>query len=183
MPNLETFNHLIGISVLLTQVIALALFGLYFLRNEKNFMAFSAFMGRWGLWLAFFVSLFATIMSLAYSDYFGLVPCSLCWFQRMLLFPQVILFLMAAAKKDIYIADYSIVLSVIGAAISLYQHYIQMTGESPLPCPVSGGDCVKRFLFEFNYITIPLAAFSAFALLFVLMLYVRARPRASRSFS
>ncbi len=173
---LESLNYLVALGAVGMQVLAVALFALFFVR--KDFPRLERLVGEWGLWAAFALTLFSVVMSLVYSEYFGITPCSLCWFQRIFLYPQTILFLMAAWKRDRYIADYSIVLSVLGGAVALYQHYIQMVGESPLPCPAGGGDCVKRFLFEFGYVTFPLVSFSLFALLIVLMLYVRNRRSA-----
>ena len=173
--SIDSLNFLVALGTVGMQVLAVVLFALYFLRNDPKFSPIAAFVSRWGLWFSVLLTFVSVVMSLVYSEYFGLIPCSLCWFQRIFLYPQLFLFLMAAWKKDSYIADYSIVLSVFGGAIALYQHYIQMVGESPLPCPAGGGDCVKRFLFEFGYITFPLVAFSAFALLIVVMLFVRNR--------
>lgn len=95
------------------------------------------------------------------------------------MYPQAVLFAIALFIKDAKAALYSIWLSVFGAGIALYQHYLQMGGHDVLPCPASGaGDCAKRFLFEFGYVTFPLVAFSLFVFLIVLMLFVRRRARA-----
>jgi disulfide bond formation protein DsbB len=171
---LETLNFWVALGTVGMQILAVALFALYFLRNTAPGLA--AFVSKWSLCLGFLLSLFSIGMAVYYSDFLGIIPCSLCWYQRVFLFPQAVLFAVALFKKEAArIADYSIVLSVFGALVALYQHYIQMVGESPLPCPASGGDCVKRFLFEFGYITFPLVAFSAFALLIALMLFARKR--------
>lgn len=174
---LETLNFWVALGTVGMQILALALFALFFVR--KDFSALSAWVARWALPAAFLLTLFSIGMAIYYSDFLGIIPCSLCWYQRIFLFPQAVLFVVALFKKEAArIADYSIVLSIFGGIVALYQHYIQMVGESPLPCPASGGDCVKRFLFEFGYITFPLVAFSAFALLIALMLFARRRSEA-----
>ncbi|OGG60165.1 hypothetical protein A2765_01155 [Candidatus Kaiserbacteria bacterium RIFCSPHIGHO2_01_FULL_56_24] len=132
-------------------------------------------MSKRGLLIALVVSVLATILTLFYSDVLGFEPCPLCWWQRIFLFPQVILFGMAFWKKDAYIAEYSIVLSIFGFGVALYQHALQMFGEGSLPCPATGVSCAQRILFEFGYITFPMLAVTAFAFLIVLMLFVRAR--------
>lgn len=178
MLTLEALNYLIALGTIGMQVLSVALLVLFILRKNPALAGVSHFVGSWGLWAALLLSLAGALLSLVYSEYFGIAPCSWCWFQRIFLYPQLVLFALAAYKKDYYIADYSIVLSVLGAAVALYQHYLQMGGASVLPCPASGvGDCAKRFLFEFNYITFPLVAFSTFALLFVIMLFVRAKSQ------
>ena len=172
MPPFESLNHLVGLGTIGMQILAAMLLILFFARRQ--FPALSGFVEKWGLWFSLFLTLVSAAMAIYYSDFLGIVPCSWCWYQRVFLFPQAVLFAVALYKKEAArIADYSIWLSLFGAAIALYQHYIQIAGESPLPCPVSGGDCVKRFLFEFGYITFPLVSFSVFALLIIVMLYLR----------
>lgn len=173
MP-LETLNYWVALGTVGMQALAVLLLGLFFAR--KQFPSLAAFVERWALPFALLLTLISVGMAVYYSDGIGIVPCGLCWWQRIFLFPQAVLFAAALFKKEAArIADYSIWLSLFGGAIALYQHYIQIVGESPLPCPVSGGDCVKRFLFEFGYITFPLVAFSVFALLIILMLFARKR--------
>lgn len=170
---LETLNHLIGIGTLLAQIAAASLLVLYVLKEPRT----QKYVGMLALPLAFLVTLGSVIMTLVYSDYFGIAPCFLCWYQRIALYPQLVLFAIAWLVKDTRIWLYSIALSAFGVFVSLYQHYLQMGGTSALPCPASGGDCAQRFLFEFDYITFPLASFTLFALLIILMLFYRRAPQ------
>jgi disulfide bond formation protein DsbB len=126
----------------------------------------------YGLAIAFFVTTGGTISALVYSEYFGFIPCGLCWLQRIFLFPQVFMLAGAIFYKDTLYARYGIMLSVTGLIIGLYQHYLQMGGSELVRCPVAGvgSDCAKRFMFEFGFITFPLL--SAIAFLFLTVLYV-----------
>ncbi|MBX9765581.1 hypothetical protein K2X83_02980, partial [Patescibacteria group bacterium] len=82
--------------------------------------------------------------------------------------------------KDMRAAWYSIWLSVFGAAVALYHHYMQVSENSGLPCPASGIDCGKRYIYEFDYVTFPLVAFSAFVFIIILMFFVLDRERKSK---
>ncbi len=124
----------------------------------------------YGLLSAFILTTGSTVMGFVYSDVFGFVPCGLCWLQRVFLFPQVILLGMAIYYKDKAVARYGIVLSSLGTIIALYQHYLQVGGSSFLPCPASGGDCAKRYFYEFDFLTFPLM--SAFVFVFLIILYM-----------
>jgi disulfide bond formation protein DsbB len=166
---LETLNHLIGFGTVAAQAATVLLLVLFIIREPRT----QKYLGMLALPLAFVVTLGSVIMTLVYSDYFGIVPCWLCWYERVALYPQVLLFALAWWRKDAGVWLYSIALSLFGVVVSLYQHYLQMGGTSSLPCPASGGDCAQRFLFEFDYITFPLASFTLFALLIVLMLFYR----------
>jgi disulfide bond formation protein DsbB len=122
------------------------------------------------LWMSFIVALTATLGSLYYSEIVGYEPCKLCWFQRILMYPQVVIFGMAIWKKDKHISSYALALSGIGALIAGY-HYLLQRGIAPATsCSAVGAsvDCSQTFVMEFGYITIPVMAFTGFVLLVLL---------------
>jgi disulfide bond formation protein DsbB len=163
------------------QAATVALLSVYVFRKNPLSEFIGNLAGKYGILIGFVFSLFALVMSLVYSEYFGIDPCGLCWLQRVFMYPQTVLFGVALFIKDTKVALYSIWLSVLGAVIALYQHYLQMGGTDVVPCPATGaGDCAKRFLFEFGYVTFPLVAFSLFAFLIILMLFVMRRSNASQ---
>jgi len=114
------------------------------------------FVHKYALWLGFGLSMVAIVGSLLYSDLVGFAPCTLCWWQRIFIYPQAILFLVAIIKKDRSVFDYALPLSIAAFIISLYQSYSNFSGTSILPCTASGGECSKIFVLEYGYITIPL---------------------------
>lgn len=177
MYPVETYNHILGLATFALEVLTLGLLALYFLRSKfPDLAAVGALIEKWGLLLAFLSAFGAMTTALFYSEILGFVPCGLCWLMRIFMFSQVPVFALAVYKRDRGIADYSILLSIFGIAVGLYQHYLQMGGASVLPCPASGGgDCAQRFLFELDYITFPLMGVSLFAFIIVLMLFVRGR--------
>lgn len=174
-PLVSNLNFLLASATLLSQVLFAVLVLAYFLRkNNSTLNSFFQVTTKYALPFAFLLALGATILSLIYSEVFGFIPCGLCWMQRVFLYPQVILLGMAWRKKDSKIADYIIALSILGAIYALDQHFLQMGISSGLPCPASGeGDCAKRILFEFNYITFPLMSFTAFIWQIGLMMLLR----------
>ncbi len=128
--------------------------------------AFARFFTDKALLVGFIVSLLATAGSLIYSDILHFEPCKLCWFQRIFMYPQVILMGIALIRKDYSMKIYGFVMSAIGAAIALY-HYIGQFGGVTLPCSALGQSvsCSDKFITHFGYITIPMMAFSAFLLM------------------
>jgi disulfide bond formation protein DsbB len=170
-------NYLVALGTIALQAVTAVLLVLYFFRTHPVVAPLANFIGTWGVTVGFLLALFGVAMSLVYSEYFGVVPCGLCWFQRIFLYPQAVIFGLALIIKDAKAWAYGLWLSIIGAAVSLYHHYMQIGGGSDLPCPASGGDCGKRFIYEFDYVTFPLVAFSMFAFIIVLMLFVRARAK------
>lgn len=179
--SVETLNFLLTLVTIALQIGAGTLLIIFLVR--KKFLQLDEFqkiLSSCAIPAAFFLALASAGMTLYYSEVLGFIPCGLCWLQRIFLYPQVIILGIAWWKKERSIADYSIALSVIGLMIALYQHYLQMGGESVLPCPASGaGDCAQRILFEFGYITFPLMSFTVFFALIVLMIYVRPKKETS----
>ncbi|MEK7658799.1 MAG: disulfide oxidoreductase [Patescibacteria group bacterium] len=129
------------------------------------------FFAKHALSFSLLVALIATLGSLFYSEIAGYDPCKLCWFQRILMYPQVILIGIAWLKKDYGIVLYSIVLSSLGALIAGYHYLLQIGIASSIGCSAVGYsiNCAQRFVMQFGYITIPMMAFTAFLLIISFM--------------
>ena len=184
MLSAETLNFWLALGTVAMQVGTVALFALFFLRKRiAGFEGLVAFVRTWGMWLGLMIALFASALTLYYSEILGFPPCPLCWWQRVFLYPQVALFALALWRKERLIADYSIALSVVGLGFALYHHALQILPSGSLPCPAEGTvSCAQRFIFEFGYITFPMMAATLFAFLIALMLFVRT-PKYRSSFS
>ena len=61
--------------------------------------------------------------SLYFSEVADFMPCTLCWYQRIAMYPLVLLLGIAAFRRDRAIRLYVVPLAVVGAAISIY-HYL-----------------------------------------------------------
>lgn len=132
------------------------------------------FIGKHAILFGFLISVAALVGSLLYSNVIGFEPCELCWWQRIFIYPQAVLFLVALFKKDNGVFKYSIPLSVMGAVVALYHTYIQLGGTtSVLPCTATGAACAKVFVLQFGYITIPTMSLTILAYLLLLALIKR----------
>jgi disulfide bond formation protein DsbB len=134
----------------------------------------------WGyeLWLAFVVAAVATAGSLFFSEIAHFVPCELCWYQRICMYPLSILTLFAALVNDHRSARYLLPFPVIGAAISSY-HLLVENGvvEQTQACLISApGGCATKWINEFGYVTIPTLALTSFALVFAFLLLAAFEP-------
>ncbi len=113
-------------------------------------------LGRHTLWAGFLISLVAVCGSLFYSEIVGFEPCVLCWWQRVFLYPQVILFAIALWRRDRGIFKYSVALALCAGVVALYHSYVYMGGTSLLPCTALGGACSKVYVYAFHgLVTIP----------------------------
>ena len=125
--------------------------------------------------LGFFASLFAMLISLIYSDYLGQAACGLCWFQRVFIYSQVVLFAVAYVKNDLKIFTYTFYLSIVGGAIALYHEYIQLGYSELIPCPVVSTtvDCAKPTFLSFGFVTFPFMSITLFLFLILLAISVK----------
>ncbi len=125
------------------------------------------------LWMGFGVATVATLGSLYLSEVAHLVPCKLCWFQRIFMYPLVIVLGVAAWRRDASVRLTTVLLSVIGAAIAVYHYAIQrypsLGGGS---CDASA-PCSAAYIWQWNFVSIPYMAASAFGLILVLMFALR----------
>ncbi len=175
---IDSLNQLLGTGVLGLQVVTVALFAAIMLRKRFAVMGdVIRQVGAVALPAAFVVTLVASGLTLYYSEILGFEPCPLCWWQRVFLYPQVILLALALFGRKAGVAAMSIALSVIGLAFAVYHHALQMLPSGTLPCPAAGPSCAQITLLEFGYITYPLMAATIFAFVIVLVLARRATLR------
>ena len=129
--------------------------------------------GLWGyeLWAAFVVSSIATGGSLFFSEIAGFVPCELCWYQRICMYPLSIITLLAAIRGDFRVARYLLPLPVVGASISVYHILVEngVVGQSSACLVSAPGGCATKWINQFGYLTIPTLALTAFVLLIELL--------------
>jgi len=179
MYPVESINYWLSLGTILLELVTIALAGVFLARRRVRACADIAHsVETWALPLTFVTSLTASALSLFYSEILGFPPCPLCWWQRIFLYPQVILFGFALFTRDRMVALYSMTLSSFGAAVALYHHLLQVLPSGSLPCPAEGTvSCAQRFIFEFGYVTFPMMAFSLFAFLIVLMLFALTATR------
>src|SRR5579863_9175209 len=135
------------------------------------FRAVRAVLWGYELWAAFVISSVATGGSLFFSEIAGFVPCELCWYQRICMYPLSIITLLAAIRGDYRIARSLLPLPLVGACVSIY-HLLVENGviAQSSACLVSApGGCATKWINEFGYVTIPTLALTAFVLLIELL--------------
>jgi disulfide bond formation protein DsbB len=124
------------------------------------------------LWIGFVAAFVATAGSLYFSEAAHFIPCKLCWFQRVSMYPLVLLALLAL-RHDRRAAQYLLPLPLVGLCIAAWHMLVErgVIAEAQ-SCAISApGGCATRWIEELGYITIPTLAATAFALIaFVLAL-------------
>jgi disulfide bond formation protein DsbB len=130
------------------------------------------------LWLVFLVSSIATGGSLFFSEVAGFVPCELCWYQRICMYPLSIVSLLAALADDRRVARYLLPLPLVGAGVSVYHLLVEngVVKQSQICLLSAPGGCATKWIEEFGYVTIPTLALTGFALALAFLLLAAVSP-------
>jgi disulfide bond formation protein DsbB len=136
--------------------------------------AFVGSVGPDALWVAWVVALTCTLGSLYYSEVAHFIPCKLCWYQRICMYPLSVFLLVAALRRSTQIARAALPLMVIGGAISAYHYLIERVPSlaGSASCDPTA-PCTIVWVWRFHYISIPMMALSGFALIAVAVLVAR----------
>lgn len=134
-------------------------------------------LGTGWIWLsaAWCVALVSTVAALFIGEVMGMMPCQLCWYQRILMFPLALILGMAAFASDRRGTIYAMPLALGGVAVSGY-HTALIAGWVPqwwIPCGV-GPSCSDQKLVILGDIQIPWLSLLAFtAIVALLLVYLR----------
>lgn len=133
-------------------------------KNKRKVLVKS--LGKRAMGLALIVAAGASLGSLFFSEVMGLVPCQLCWYQRILMYPQVIMLGVALKQKRKYSWE-SVIAASIGAMTSAYHYLLQRSAVPNYFCNAVGysESCSNVFEMTYGYITIPLMALTAFVMI------------------
>jgi len=136
------------------------------LKVNKNYFAYAA----WGAALA------AMAGSLYFSEVLNLTPCVLCWYQRILMYPLVIIIPVGILGTEKKFYRYVLPFSILGMTVALYHYllYIGVIAENFSPCS-NGVSCTARLIEWFGFINIPLLSLASFAIITLSMLFYRNR--------
>jgi disulfide bond formation protein DsbB len=115
------------------------------------------------LWVAWALAAIATGGSLFFSEYANFIPCELCWFQRINMYPLSVILLVAALRRDRRAGPlYACVFPFVGAGIAAFHIYVENNPSAePSGCKL-GASCATKWINQFGYVTIPTLSLTAF---------------------
>lgn len=123
---------------------------------------------------AWILALLSVAGSLFFSEVMELPPCVLCWYQRIAMYPLVLIIGIGIISKDGRWKVYALPLALIGLAIAAYHNliYYGVIPESLTPC-TQGVSCSERQIEWFGFVTIPLMGLLSFLMISVFLLIHR----------
>ncbi len=128
------------------------------------------------IFICWIVASVSTLGSLFFSEIMEFPPCALCWYQRIFMFPLVIILLIGLFPFDKSIIKYALPLALVGWCFAFY-HYLLYSGfipESIQPCS-QGVACSETYLDLFGFLTIPMLSLISFSIIIGLLLILRRR--------
>ena len=128
------------------------------------------------LFLCWLIVTLSALGSLFFSYVMGFAPCVLCWYQRIFLFPLVILLAVGLFPFDKSVVKYSLPLAITGLLVAIYHNllYAGIIPESIQPCS-RGVSCTEKYIELFGVITIPMLSLLSFITVIVLLISILRR--------
>ena len=128
------------------------------------------------LFICWIIASVSALGSLFFSEIMEFAPCTLCWYQRIFMFPLVLIFLAGLFPFDKGIFKYALPIALVGWGFAFY-HFLLYSGyipESIQPC-TQGVSCSETYLDLFGFLTIPLLSLISFSTIIVLLFILKRR--------
>lgn len=133
-------------------------------------------------WLLIFAAWLVATASMLGALFFGeimhLSPCVLCWWQRICMFPLVVILPAGLFPLDLRVVRYALPLAAGGWLFALF-HVLLMAGVIPedlKPC-TRGIPCSEKVIEWFGFVTIPLLSLLAFSAVIAFLLMAHSRNK------
>jgi disulfide bond formation protein DsbB len=178
MSAVESVSLFLGLLAVIAEVSAVALAGLALLARfapltRSAYERVRTEIGPRAVGLAAAVAVVCMAGSLYYSEVAGFPPCTLCWYQRIAMYPMAIILPIAAWRHDPRIRFYAMPLAAIGGVISIYHMLIERFPHLESGSCDPTNPCSIIWVEPLGYLTIPTMALSGFALILTLLAYAR----------
>ncbi len=137
--------------------------------NNNHDSSFTAWVTIFSAWL---VASVATLGSLFFSEVMMFPPCVFCWYQRICMYPLVVILSAGLFPVTKSVIKFSVPLALIGWMIAVYHNllYYKILPESAAPC-VRGISCTTVYIEWLGFITIPLLSLLAFSAILILLFF------------
>lgn len=128
------------------------------------------------LFICWIIASVSTSGSIFFSFVMEFAPCVLCWYQRIFLFPLVIILAIGLFPFDKSVVKYAFPLAIAGWLTALYHNlvYAKIIPESIQPC-TQGVSCTEEYINLFGFLSIPMLALLSFSIIIVFLVILKKR--------
>lgn len=134
--------------------------------------------GQYGVRLAFAVAATCMLGSLYFSEVANYVPCTMCWYQRIAMYPVAILLGVALVRRQRAVRSFVVPLVVVGLPISIYHYFVEWFPDLESGVCSASLPCSIVWFRRAGFVSLPYMAASGFALVAAIVLLA---PRATTS--
>lgn len=129
---------------------------------------------QYALFISWVIALVAMLGSLYFSEIRQFVPCTMCWYQRICMYPLVLILGIGSFQNDFNVKKIALPLSIIGLLISTW-HYLEqkVPGFAEIKPCTQGVPCSSEYINVFGFITIPFLARTAFLLISLILIFTK----------
>ncbi len=157
--------------------LGIILFGLSFISKPKSFIStLSKVIGDNAMAAGLLIAAISTVSSLFLSEVALFPPCKLCWYQRIFMYPQVVVLGVGLLYNDTKAKIMALVLSIIGALIAVYHVLVQFFPAS-FKCSDEVANCALKSFTYYGFITIPVMSLTGFAAIILVLLFSLKKSR------
>ena len=128
------------------------------------------------IFICWLIAAISSLGSLFFSEVMEFAPCNLCWYQRIFMFPLILVFLSGLFPLDKNVYRYAFPIAMVGWAVALY-HFLVYSGYIPerlQPC-AEGVSCTETYIDLFGFLTIPMLSLLSFTAIIILLLIYKRR--------
>lgn len=129
---------------------------------------------QYALFISWVIALVAMLGSLYFSEIRQFAPCTMCWYQRICMYPLVLILGIGSFQNDYNVKKIALLLSIIGLLISTW-HYLEqkVPGFAEIKPCTQGVPCSSEYINVFGFITIPFLAGTAFLLISLSLIFTK----------
>ena len=130
------------------------------------------------IFLGWLIACISTLGSLFFSYVMEFAPCILCWYQRICLFPLVIILARGLFPLDRHVIKYALPLAALGWLLAAYHNllYAELIPADMQPCG-RGISCTEEHIELFGFLSIPLLSLISFTTLVSILIILQRRSR------
>ena len=128
------------------------------------------------LFLCWLIVSVSAMGSLFFSYVMEFAPCVLCWYQRIFLFPLVVILAVGLFPFDKSVVQYALPLAIVGWLTAAYHNllYAGIIPESIQPCS-QGVSCTEEYIKLFGFLSIPMLSLLSFSTIIALLIILKRR--------
>jgi disulfide bond formation protein DsbB len=128
------------------------------------------------LFLCWLLASISTMGSLFFSHVMNFAPCVLCWYQRICLFPLILILAVGLFPLDKNVVKFALPLAIAGWLTAFYHNllYSGIISKNLQPCS-QGVSCTEKYIDLFGFLTIPMLSLLSFSTIIALLIVFNRR--------